>query len=604
MRSYDNRKLFFVYIFIIAFIVLGVRIFYIQIIDPTYKTLAEKNILRYVYEYPQRGTIYDVKGKILAGWRPIYNLAIIPYELEPFDTNYIAQLLDTDTKLLKTKIEKNKKIGGYQPVIVYEDMPDAAISYFYEHESEFNGIIVEKRFTRNYPLKTGAHLLGYISEASPKKIEEDSYYQMGDYVGVTGLEEFYEKDLRGHKGVKVYIADVHNRIVDSYKNGHLDSTKVNGKDLYTSIDADLQKYGEELMQNKRGAIVAINPQTGEILALISAPSYDPNLLTGRERNKNYIILSNDNKNHTLYNRATMTRYPPGSTFKIVNGLAALQENFIDEHTSFGCHGGYRIGSHIIGCHGHPSPVNIISGIQHSCNTFFCQVFNVFVDNKYFGKSSVGYERWRYYVNKLGFGVPLGVDLPNEYSGFVPTSEYYNRLKGTRNWKADGIVSVAIGQGEIGATPLQLANLAAIIANKGWYIPPHIVRAIGHPDSLNPKYKNKIVVPINEKYFNLIVEGMEKAVISGTATIAQLSEIRVAAKTGTAQDPPRKSHSVFIAFGPVDNPKIAIAVLVENAGWGASYGGPIASLMMEKYLTDTIKRIYLENRMKAADFLIK
>jgi len=604
MRSYDNRKLFFVYIFIIAFIVLGVRIFYIQIIDPTYKTLAEKNTLRYVYEYPQRGTIYDANGKILAGWRPIYNLAIIPYELEPFDTNYIAQLLDTDTKLLKTKIEKNKKMGGYQPVIVYEDMPDAAVSYFYEHESEFNGIIVEKRFTRNYPLKTGAHLLGYISEASPKKIEEDSYYQMGDYVGVTGLEEFYEKDLRGHKGVKVYIADVHNRIVDSYKNGQLDSTKVNGKNLYTSIDADLQKYGEELMQNKRGAIVALNPQTGEILSLISSPSYDPNLLTGRERNKNYIMLSNDNKNHTLYNRATMTRYPPGSTFKLVNGLAALQENFIDEHTFFGCHGGYRIGSHTIGCHVHPSPVNIISGIQHSCNTFFCQVFKVFVDNKYFGKSSVGYERWRYYVNILGFGIPLGVDLPNEYSGFVPTSEYYNRLKGTRNWKADGIVSVAIGQGEIGATPLQLANLAAIIANKGWYIPPHIVRAIGHPDSLNPRYKNKIVVPINEKYFDLIVEGMEKAVTSGTATIAQLPEIRVAAKTGTAQDPPRKSHSVFIAFGPVENPKIAIAVLVENAGWGASYGGPIASLMMEKYLTDTIKRTDLENRMKAADFLIK
>ncbi|MDD3756095.1 MAG: penicillin-binding protein 2 [Bacteroidales bacterium] len=604
MRSYENRKWFFIYFFIFVFIILTIRVFYIQIINPTYKTLAEQNTLRYVYEYPQRGTIYDAEGRLLAWWRPVYNLSIIPFELEPFDTIKLANLLELTQEQLTSRIEKAKKMGGYQPITIYEDLSDFVVSYLYEHESEYKGILLEKRFMRDYPLKIGAHFLGYISEVNPKKLEEDAYYRMGDYIGVTGLEEFYEKELRGRKGVKVYVADVHNRIVGRYQNGLLDSSLVNGKNLYTSIDADLQSYGEDLMNNKRGAIVAINPKTGEIITLVSAPSYDPNLLTGRNRSMNYLMLSNDVKNHPLYNRATMTRYPPGSTFKIVNGLAALQENFINEKTFFSCYGGYRIASHTIGCHGHPSPTNIISAIQYSCNTYFCQVFKVFVDNKYFSKSSIGYERWRYYVNSLGFGVELGIDLPNEYGGFVPTAEYYNRLKGTRNWRADGVISVAIGQGEIGATPLQLANLATIIANRGWYIPPHIVRAVGHPDSLNKRYNTKIVVPINQNYFDLIIEGMEKAVTAGTATIAMLPEIRVAAKTGTAQDPPRKSHSVFIAFAPVDNPKIAIGVLVENAGWGASYAGPIASLMIEKYLTDTVKRIDLENRMKVAEILNK
>jgi len=596
-RSFTNRKLFFYVLFSATGLAFVIKLFMIQIVSDRYKLSADENALRYIYDYPARGLVYDRNGKLMVYNEATFDLMVVPKDIEQLDTARLCKLLGLDREEFRKRLKKAITYSGYQPTIFDSDLPEHVYSRFQEEKAQYKGFYIQTRTKRKYPMSIAPHLLGYISEVNPVILEKDQYYRPGDYIGSSGIEKSYEKELRGEKGLRVMVVDVHNTVQGSYQDGKLDRTPVAGSDLYSTIDADLQAYGEKLMVNKRGSIVAIEPSTGEVLALISAPLYDPNLLVGRTRSKNYKMLQDDSLNHPLYNRATMTRYPPGSTFKVVNGLAGLQEGLIDENIMFSCGGGYYLDhTHTIDCHSHPSPLSIRSAVAYSCNSWFCWAFKKFVDNDKFTSSREGYDRWRTYIDKLGFGHALGIDLPNEFGGYIPEVDFYDRMKGNKQWRANSIVSVAIGQGEIGATPLQLANLTAIIANRGYYITPHVVRAIGNEKNLNKKYMTRIETGIDRKYYEIIADGMAQAVTGGTATIAAMKDIIVCAKTGTAQDPPRKNHSVFIAFAPKDNPKIAIAVLVENSGFGATYAGPIASLMIEYYLHRKIERTDVEERV--------
>lgn len=597
--GFSNRKLFFYVLFAATGLVFIVKLFIIQIIDDKYKESADNNALRYMYEYPARGLVLDRFGKLIVYNKATFDLMVIPREIENLDTLRLCKIIGISEEEYDKRMKKAINLSGYhQPSILDNDLPEEVYSRFQEESYKFKGFYIQSRTKRAYTMPVAPHTLGYIGEASPTVIEKDSYYRSGDYIGISGLEKSYEKELRGEKGLHVMVVDVHNSVQGSFKNGELDRMPVSGKDLYSTLDLELQNYAESLMVNKRGGIVAIEPATGEVLAIVSEPSYDPNLLVGRTRSKHYVELQNDIQNHPLYNRAIMTRYPPGSTFKVVNGLAGLQEGIFDDQTMFPCFGGYRLSdAHTIACHSHPSPLSIRNAVAYSCNTWFCWAFKKFVDSDKFSSSREGYERWRNYIYKLGYGHALGIDLPNEFGGYVPEVDYYDRMLGHRKWHANSIVSVAIGQGEIGATPLQLANLTAIIANRGYYITPHVVRAIGSKKNMNTKYMDRHETGIDPKYYEIIADGMELAVLNGTATVAQMNGMAVCAKTGTAQDPPRKNHSVFIAFAPKVNPQIAIAVLVENSGFGATYAGPIASLMIEYYLNRKIERKDLEERIK-------
>lgn len=557
-----------------------------------------------MYEYPSRGLLYDRNGQLMVINVATYDLMVIPRYIKEFDTIAFCNIIGIDTATYAAKLEKAKKYSRYVPSIIISNLSSEIYVGIQEQMYRFPGHFVQTRAMRQYLKPVAAHTLGYIGEASPMVIEDDPYYRPGDYIGISGVEKSYESELRGYKGLRIVMVDVHNREMGSYEKGKFDQSPIPGKDLYLSLDAELQEYGEKLMQNKRGGIVAIEPETGEILACISSPAYDPNLLVGNQRGNNYMKLLADSENNPLFNRAIMTRYPPGSTFKIVSGLAALEEGIITENTSYGCGGGYNIGNHTVGCHPHASPLRLREAIAQSCNTYFCWVFKHFIDNPKYGSSQKGYERWKKYVNSLGFGVKVGTDFPNELPGLVPTTEFYNQRQNRTSWKANSIISVAIGQGEIGATPLQLANLTAIIANRGWYIPPHIVKAIGRPDKPNKRYGKKVKTMIGTRTCEVFAQGMRMVVTEGTARNAAIDGIEVCGKTGTAQDPPRKNHSVFIAFAPMHHPKIAIAVLIENSGYGATWAAPIASLMIEKYLNREVKRIDVEENMINTNLLNK
>lgn len=600
--GFDNRKYFFFALFIAVGLIFVLRLGKIQLIEDKYKESADINALRYIYEYPARGLIYDRNGKIIVYNEATFDLMIVPYDVKAFDTLALANMMKIEIDDFRKRMKKAVTYSGYLPTVFDFDLPISEYSRFQEESWKYPGFFIQSRTIRKYPRPIAAHTVGYLSEVPPYVVEKDKYYKPGDYIGISGLERFYEKDLRGRKGLKVMVADVHNRVQGSYMNGKYDSAAVAGKNLYSTIDAELQEYGEKLMKNKRGGIVAIEPATGEILAIISSPTYDPNLLVGRKRSSNMALLLEDKENHVLYHRATMTRYPPGSTFKLVNGLAGLQEGILDEHTSFFCGGGYNIGNHTVGCHNHPSPLVYKSAVQYSCNTWFCWAFKKFVDNPRFSSPREGYYKWRQHVLKLGFGRKLGIDLPTEYGGYIPEPEFYDKSRGNRKWRANSIISVAIGQGEVGASPLQLANLAVIVANRGYYITPHLVKAIGSPDSLNTKFMQKHESGIDRKYLEWTADGMELAVTAGTARKAVIPGIIVCGKTGTAQDPPRKNHSVFIAFAPKKDPKIAIAVLIENCGYGGDYAAPIASLMIEYYINRKILRTELETSMMNAVLL--
>jgi len=577
--------------------VLIIKLFILQIVEQSYKLSASNNVLRYIPQYPARGLIYDRNGNLIVYNQAAYDLMVVKNQVKAFDTTELAKILEISYEQVKdgfTQIRRVKGYSPYKPSVFLKQISAKTYAVLQEKLYQFPGFEVHPRTLRSYPHKMAGHLLGYVGEVDEDIINKNPYYQLGDYIGINGLEKSYEKELRGSKGVSIYMVDVHNRIKGSYENGLYDSAAVVGNDIICTIDANLQEYGEKLMTNKIGSIVAIEPKTGEVLAMVSSPSYDPELLVGRDRTTNYRFLQKDTLK-PIFNRALMALYPPGSTFKIVNGLIGMQEGIVYPTTRYGCAGGYPIGRGV-GCHIHPSPLSFTQAIQMSCNTYFCYVFRSTIDKPIFGSVENGFSDWKKHVESFGFGKKLGIDLPNELRGIVPSVSFYDRYFRKGGWNSLTVISLAIGQGELGTTPLQMSNLASVIANRGYYYSPHVVKEVKGINGINPKFTEKHYTTIDSTWFNYVVEGMDMSVnggAGGTGLIAALPKIRVCGKTGTAQNPHGADHSVFIAFAPKDDPKIAIAVYVENAGFGGTWAAPIASLMIEKYLSDSIARPDLE-----------
>ncbi len=603
-KSFTSRRYVINTIFLVIALVFIIRLFFLQIIDKTNKSSADNNVFRYLTEFPARGLVYDCNGKPLLYNEATYDLMVIPHQMgKTFDTLGFCKLINTDILTFRKKIKLATVYSNFLPTIYDEKIPKEQYGMLQERLSEYPGFYIQARTIRNYPQPYCAQILGYIGETTPEMLETDEYYKPGDYIGISGLEKSYEKELRGKKGIRIIMVDVHNRDMGSYMNGKFDVEAKPGQDLHTYLDADLQEYAEKLLQNKRGSVVALDPRTGGIIAIASSPSYDPNLLVGRERTKNYFDLLSD-KNLPLFNRALSGRYPPGSTFKPIVGLIGLQEGVLNTTITYPCYGGFPLGNgKMIKCHSHGSPLALLGAIQTSCNAYFCKVLKTTIENKQYPSTEAGFNAWRNFVLSFGLGNPLGVDLPNESGGNIPTSKYYDRYFGRGHWRALSVISIAIGQGEILLTPLQMANVAAIIANRGYFYTPHIVKAIGTISNLNKKYLTKRYTKVNPEYFNYIVKGMLGVVEGGTAHNVRMDSIKVCGKTGTVQNA-GKNHSVFIAFAPMDNPQIAIAAVVENSGYGATWAAPVASLMIEKYLTHKVKRLDLEKDIMDSKLIIK
>ena len=589
--SFVNRKYIIITIIILASLGLITRLFVIQVVKDSYRLSAENNVLRYVTQYPARGLIYDRKGKLIVYNQAAYDLMVIPSQTTKFDTAGFCNLVGITAKTFNERMRAAVNYSRRAPSTFIKQVSGETYARLQEKMFLYPGFYVQPRTLRKYSKPVGAHILGYVSEVDESIIKKNPYYKPGDYIGKSGIEEAYEKVLRGTRGVKILLVDVFSRVKGSFSEGKLDTLAVQGTDIVSSIDLDLQEYGELLMKNKRGSIVAIEPETGEVLTLVSSPNYDPGLLVGRIRSENYSLLLSDTVK-PLFNRALMASYPPGSTFKPITGLISLQEGVISQQTEFGCNHGYLF----VACHEHSSPVALNGAVATSCNAYFCQSFRRVIENPKYNTYTDAYIKWREYLTEFGFGSKLGTDFVNELSGFIPTQHYYDKYYGKNRWKALTIISIAIGQGEIGTTPLQLANMTATIANRGYFYTPHIVKSIGVNNLIPEKFRTKHTINIDTANFEKIITGLEESVTGGTSRIAALKDIIVCGKTGTAQNPHGKDHSVFIAFAPKDNPKIAIAVLVENAGFGATYAAPVASLLIEKYLRGEITNKALEKRI--------
>lgn len=596
-RIYAERRYIIIAFFLLIGLLFIVRLFYVQILVDKYILSANNNVLRYMTQYPARGLVFDRKGKLLVYNEAAYDLMVIPRQVKNPDTAALCQLVGIDRQEFIDRLNRARNYSPYRASIFEAQITRENYGFLEEKLFRFPGFFVQSRTLRKYTYPVAAHTLGYIGEASPEVIAKNSYYRPGDYIGISGIEKSYEDILRGKKGMKIRVVDVFNRDKGSFQEGKYDTTSMAGTDLYSSLDADLQAYGELLMTNKKGSIVAIEPKTGEILCIVSSPSYDPNLLVGNIRKKNYAMLLTDSVLVPLFNRAEMASYPPGSTFKLVDALVGQQEGVLGPDTRYSCPGGFSLGNgKMVACHPHPSPLDLIGAIQISCNTYFCRVFRSIIDKKSALSTRQSYENWRKHMLSFGFGKKLGIDIPGELNGNIPTPAYYDKYHGRDRWKSMTIISLGIGQGEIGITPIQLANLAALISNRGWFYTPHIIRAIGKKESLNQAYAQKRSCSVDPKYFDVVIEGMANVVTGGTARAVKLDSITMCGKTGTAQNPHGKNHSIFIAFAPRENPQIAISVVVENAGFGAAWAAPIASLMIEKYLKGKVSRKDLEDRM--------
>lgn len=596
---------------IIAFLLLIIKLFDLQIIDEKYKINAQNNALRYETRYPVRGLILDRNGKIIVGNKNTYDIMVTPYDVKPFDTLELCRIFSLDPEQVKETFSYYRKYRsriGYQSKVFLKQVSYQEYSLFLEKKYKFNGFTGIPRTIRSYSYNAGGNLLGYINEADAQFLNRHPEYQAGDYIGRTGLEETCEETLRGEKGYSIFLRDAYNKIQAHYQDGEYDKPAVPGKDVVSTIDAELQNYGEWLMKNKVGSIVAIEPNTGDILSMVSSPGIDVSILA--EINKHYSEISKD-PYKPMFNRAVMSPQPPGSVFKLVNGLIGLQEGVATENTKYPCKMGYHAGRVTVGCHSHISPLDFKQSIMISCNSYYCYLFRSILDNPKYSSIEESFTRWKELVESFGFGQKLGSDFPSEQAGSLPSIENYDRIHGKGRWKSLSIISLSIGQGELGCTPLHLANLAAILANRGYYYIPHIIK---DTDSLkiDEKYKERHYTAIDTQHFNTVVDGMDMAVNSpagsgATARIAAIPGIEVCGKTGTAQNPHGDDHSVFICFAPKDNPQIAIAVYVENAGFGATWAAPIASLMVEKYLNGEItgnSRKWLEDKMVNGNLLDK
>lgn len=564
------------------------QLFYLQIIKNEYKDSADNNAFFKKTLYPARGTISDRKGKLLVYNRPTFDVVYIPRQLtKDFDTLDFCNTLGMTKEQFENRIKdiknpiKNPGYSTYTQQIFTTQLSIEQCSLLQEKLYKFPGFYIQNRTERQYTYPNAGLLLGYVAEVSKEQMAKDDYYVRGDYGGKSGIELSYEKILRGEKGVEISLRDARGRIQGKYENGKFDEAPVSGKNLILSIDMELQAYGEYLMQNKVGTIVAIEPETGEVLCMVAAPSYDPSILLGKDYGKNYSQLEK-NPLKPLYNRAIQGMYPPGSTFKTTQGLIFLQEDIITPNTMYSCAHGFPVLGGRPACHGHASPLSLVPAIATSCNSFFCYGLMNMLHNKKYGKITDAFEIWKNHMVDQGFGYKVGIDLPYERRGFIPNSKFYSDHLKTENWKAANVISIAIGQGEILATPLQIANLAATIANRGYYFAPHVVKEI-QDTPLDSIYTHPHSTNIKKEYYDLIADGMANAVTGGTCRRINIPGLDVCGKTGTAENPHGKDHSFFMGFAPKNKPKIAIMVLVENGGFGATYAVPIARLMVEKYM---------------------
>ena len=553
--------------------------------------------------YPTRGIIHDRNGRILVGNKVAYDLLVTPREVEEFDTLGLANVLDVHPDVIREKMAEYRKYRrriGWQTVVMLKQIPQETYMKFAEIAYRFPGFRGQARSIREYPYNAGGNLLGYVSEVDANYLKRHpDEYKAGDYAGMTGIEAAREKELRGEKGYTIWLRNSKNKIESRYKDGEMDKEAIPGKDITTTIDAELQHYGQMLMQNKVGSLVAIEPSTGEILTMVSSPGIDVDMLANIGQHYGEI---SSNPYKPMFNRAVQAPYPPGSVFKLVNGLIGLEEGVVTTSTHYPCSMGYHFGRNKLGCHAHKSPLSFEESIMMSCNAYYCYILRDLLENRKYGSIGIAMDKWQEYVKSFGFGQKLGSDFPSELGGFIPGSGYYNKVYGKGGWKATTVISLSIGQGEIGTTPLHMANLCATIANRGFYYIPHIVKDSDNV-SIDPKYKEKRYTMVDTTHFPKVVGGMYRAVNSGfgsggTASIAAVDGLEICGKTGTAQNPHGSDHSVFICFAPKDNPKIAVAAYVENGGFGATYAAPIASLLTEMYLNKEIseERKYLEERM--------
>lgn len=594
---FSERKFIIQGIILATAFILLLRIFFLQIMSNSYLLSANNNVLRRIIVYPARGIIYDRKSKVIVQNDPVYDVMIIPMQVTSLDTAELSRLLNISKEECKEKLIKARKYSSYKASLFEKQISARTYGALQEKLFQFPGFFVQNRTVRKYPKPIAAHVLGYVGEVDENMIRKSkNFYQQGDYIGISGIEQSYEETLRGKRGVKNILVDVFNREQGSFADGKYDTLASSGKRVLASMDATLQEYAENLLNNKTGSVVAIDPSTGEILLAASSPAYDPNLLVGRERSANYGKLL-QNPSVPLFNRALMAYYPPGSTFKLINDLIALQEGVLTPDKHYYCDGGYHMGSITVHCEHSDGSINLQQAIEHSCNTYHCYVFRSIIDNsKKYRTAEEGYQSWRNHVLTFGIGKRLYSDLQQELKGLVPSVEYYNHYHGKGRWKSSTVISLAIGQGELGITPLQMANIMCIIANRGFYYTPHIIKQIGDTSLSATKFSTQHHTDIAPEFYEPIIEGMQGVLDKGTAYWARIPGINVCGKTGTAQNPHGKDHSVFVAFAPRENPKIAIAAIIENGGFGATWAAPIASLVIEKYLTDTVKRKDIEKKM--------
>ncbi|HOZ29932.1 MAG TPA: penicillin-binding protein 2 [Bacteroidales bacterium] len=593
MKSFDTRKYAIGGIILLILLIIWGKIFFLQIFDSELKKSSENNSQRQVTIYPGRGLIYDRNGVILVCNEAAYDLMLVPKNMQEFDTTAFCKDLNISIEDFYKKLKQCKEYSMYRPSVFYKQIPAIHYAKIQEHLYRFPGFYVQNRTLRKYKEGIAAHVLGDVGEVDLDVLKADPYYKGGDYLGKSGIEKYYEKELRGKKGVQIFLVDVHSNIQESYMDGKYDTMAIPGKDLTLTLDSELQRYGELLMQNKVGSIVAIQPSTGEILAIVTSPTYDPQLLVGRQRGNNYDSLLNA-PGRPLINRAISSTYPPGSVFKIAIALVALQEGLITTDSHFPCDG-------IVGCHGHPPANGVARAIQYSCNPYFYYVFKEIIqrglEKSIFKDSRIGLDLWKKKIITLGFNSALDIGLPGVNNGQIPGPEFYDKLYGKHSWAFSTIYSLGIGQGEVLVSTLQLAHFCSIIANRGYYYNPHLLKKIsGEP--ITGKNTQKTFTPFDKKYFEVIVEGMDDVVNEeyGTGFYAKIPDIRVCGKTGTAQNPHGECHSVFIAFAPKDDPQIAIAVLIENAGYGGVWAAPISRLMIEKYIKREISDTLLETKI--------
>ena len=606
----DRKDRLLIGLGIAAAILIG-RLFVIQIIDTSYKIDASNNSMVYQTIYPTRGIIHDRNGKILVGNKITYDLIVTPKEVGEFDTLALCRVLGISEEFLREKMEdyyRNRRKIGYRSVVMLKQLSPETYLKFAEVAYRFPGFRGQERSVREYPFNAGGNLLGYVSEVDQKYIDRHKgEYTAGDYAGMTGIEAAREKELRGEKGYAIFLRNSHNKIESRYRNGEMDKEAIPGNDITATIDADLQKYGQMLMQNKVGSLVAIEPSTGEILTLVSSPGIDVDVLA--DFGSHYSDILND-PYKPMFNRAVQAPYPPGSVFKLVNGLIGMQEGVLTPETEYPCHMGYYFGNSRLGCHAHRSPLDLEESIMMSCNAYYCYVFRSILENGKYASIGEALDKWDEYVRSFGFGRKLGSDFPAELGGTIPDAAYYDKVYGDGAWKATTVISLSIGQGEIGCTPLHLANLCSTIANRGYYYIPHIIKDSGNV-TIDSKYREKQFTLVDTSYFPVVVEGMYRAVNSvygsgGTATVAAVKGLDICGKTGTAQNPRGDDNSVFICFAPKDNPKIAVAAYVEHGSFGARWAAPIASLLVEKYLSGEISssRKYLETRVLEGNLMDK